>query len=118
MVTATPLSATPWSAGLLVLFLYVAAGGSNWSHGFFFFEQSVTVFTGRCEEAQAAPQQNHTLLRQLSPLTPIGSAFPTCGSARRLYKSVPVLCPQEMLNLASLLGELKGPGSSRVRQLI
>lgn len=29
MVTATPLSATPWSPGLLILFLYVAAGGSN-----------------------------------------------------------------------------------------
>lgn len=29
MVTATPLSATPWSPGLLILFLHVAAGGSK-----------------------------------------------------------------------------------------
>lgn len=29
MVTATPLSGTPWPPGLLILFFYVAAGRSS-----------------------------------------------------------------------------------------
>lgn len=112
MVTATLLCGMPSS-----------------SHSFLLLLEEAVSLMGRNEESQQRPHQTTILLRQFPLLPPIGSTVKVLEQAafshawlrdkgsKEMCESVPVLCPQEMLSLASLSGELTAAGASRVQQL-